>query len=91
MKAFYNDVNNFACCWLSNLMDAGEITPGVIDDRDIREISAGDLEGYDRVHLFAGIGGWERALRIAGNAIVPQVAAIFLSTCFEFFENNLQR
>ncbi|MCY4357303.1 MAG: hypothetical protein OXD01_07250 [Gammaproteobacteria bacterium] len=34
--------------------------------------------------------GRRGALMGSGNAIVPQVAAIFVSICFEYFENNLQ-
>ena len=66
MKAYYNDIDRFCCDWLSNLMDAGLITSGVIDDTDIREINAGELKGFNRVHFFAGIGGWELALNWAG-------------------------
>ena len=47
-------------------MDAGHITPGVIDDRSIEEVSARDVAEHERVHFFAGIGGWELALRISG-------------------------
>ena len=66
MRAYYNEIDGFCCAWLSNLMDAGHITPGEIDDRDIREVQARDLEGFERVHFFAGIGGWDLALNLAG-------------------------
>jgi hypothetical protein len=66
MRAFYNDTERFACDWLQHLMDAGEIMPGMIDDRSIADLSPDDLAGFERVHLFAGVGGWELALRIAG-------------------------
>ena len=66
MKAFYNDTDDFVCAWLSNLMDDGLITAGKIDDRSILDVSPDDLEGYERVHFFAGIGGWELALQYAG-------------------------
>jgi DNA (cytosine-5)-methyltransferase 1 len=66
MSAFYNDTERFACDWLQHLMDAGEIMPGKIDDRSIADLSPDDLAGFERVHLFAGIGGWELALRISG-------------------------
>ncbi len=66
MKAFYNEIDPYCCAWLSNLMDAGHITPGVICDRSIEDISPKSLLQYDRVHMFAGIAGWELALKHAG-------------------------
>jgi len=46
-------------------MDAGHITPGKIDDRPIQELTAADVIGYERVHFFAGIAGWDYALNLA--------------------------
>jgi DNA (cytosine-5)-methyltransferase 1 len=66
MTAFYNENDRFACDWLSNLMDAGLITPGKIDDRSIVAIRPDELAAYERVHFFAGIGGWDHALNLAG-------------------------
>ena len=66
MKAYYNEIDGFCCNWLSNLMDAGHITPGKIDDRSIENVSPEDLQGYERAHFFAGIAGWELALNWAG-------------------------
>lgn len=65
MQALYNDNDRFCCDWLSNLMDAGHITPGKIDDRSIADFRPQDLKGYDVVHFFAGIGGWDAALQIS--------------------------
>jgi DNA (cytosine-5)-methyltransferase 1 len=64
--AFYNEIDQQCCSWLSNLMDAGHITPGVICDRSIEDILPKSLLRYDRVHMFAGIGGWDLALNLAG-------------------------
>lgn len=47
-------------------MDAGLITPGKIDDRSIVDVSPDDVTGYERVHWFAGLGGWDYALTLAG-------------------------
>src|SRR6516225_7527999 len=66
VKAFYNEIDSYCCDWLSNLMDAGHITPGKIDDRPIQELSPDVVSGYERVHFFAGIGGWDLALDLAG-------------------------
>jgi DNA (cytosine-5)-methyltransferase 1 len=66
MIAFYNEIDDYCCAWLSNLMDAGHITPGVISNKSIEDLTPYELIGYDRVHLFAGIGVWDYALRLAG-------------------------
>jgi DNA (cytosine-5)-methyltransferase 1 len=66
MTAFYNEIDPVCCAWLSNLMDAGLITPGKIDDRSIRDVRPDDVRGYERVHFFAGIAIWDHALTEAG-------------------------
>lgn len=66
MTAYYNDTDKFCCDWLGNLIDAGHISLGVIDQRSIHELEPNDLSGYERVHLFAGIAGWDYALNLAG-------------------------
>lgn len=71
VKARYNEIDRYCCDWLSNLMDAGLITPGDIDDRSIADVSPDDVRGYDRVHWFAGTGGWDLALGIAGWGEAP--------------------
>lgn len=66
MTAYYNEIDRFCCDWLSNLMDAEMITPGKIDDRSIVDVRPDDLAGFERVHFFAGIGGWDHSLNLAG-------------------------
>jgi DNA (cytosine-5)-methyltransferase 1 len=66
MIAFYNDNDPKACVWLQALQDKDLISHGRIDNRSIAGIQAYDLQGADRVHLFAGIGGWDLALQLAG-------------------------
>ncbi len=66
MVAFYNELDPYAAQWLRNLIDAGMIAPGVVDERDIRDIRPADLAGYTQCHFFAGIGVWSYALRQAG-------------------------
>lgn len=66
IRAFYNDTDAYCCAWLSNLMDAGLITPGVISDKSIHDLTPDDVSGFNRVHAFAGIAGWELALQLAG-------------------------
>lgn len=66
MTAYYNEINQYAAQWLRNLIAAGYIADGDVDERDIKDVTADDLVGYDQCHFFAGIGGWSYALRLAG-------------------------
>jgi len=66
LTAFYNEIEPFAAQWLRNLIDAGLIAPGDVDERDIRDIKPSELAGYTQCHFFAGIGVWSYALRLAG-------------------------
>ena len=66
MAAYYNEIEPFAAAWLRNLIAAGHIAPGDVDERSITNVQPEDLRGYTQVHLFAGIGGWSLAARIAG-------------------------
>ena len=63
---YYNEIEPYAAEWLRNLIKAGEIAPGDVDERDIRDVTPAELVGYTQCHFFAGIGGWSRALRLAG-------------------------
>lgn len=66
MTSFYNEIDPFAAQWLRNLIDAGHIAPGVVDERSIEDIHPEELHGFTQCHFFAGIGGWSLALRLAG-------------------------
>jgi DNA (cytosine-5)-methyltransferase 1 len=66
MTAYYNEFDPFAAAWLRELIKAGHIAPGDVDDRSIKDVSADDLQGYTQCHFFAGIGVWSHALRSAG-------------------------
>lgn len=66
MTAYYNEIDPYAAQWLRNLIDAGHIAPGVVDERSIEDIRPSDLTGFTQVHFFAGIGVWSHALRLAG-------------------------
>lgn len=66
MTAFYNEIDPYAAQWLRNLIAAGHITPGVVDERPIQEIEPWELAGFTQCHFFAGIGIWSHALRRAG-------------------------
>jgi len=62
----YNEFDGFAAAWLGQLIQAGHIAQGTVDARDIRQLQPADLVGHRQVHLFAGIGCWSAALRLAG-------------------------
>jgi DNA (cytosine-5)-methyltransferase 1 len=62
----YNEIDPFAAAWLRELIAAGHIAPGTVDETPIQELSADALRAARRVHFFAGIGGWDYALRLAG-------------------------
>ena len=66
MAAYYNEIDPFAAQWLRNLINAGHIAPGDVDERSIKDVAIEDLRGYVQCHFFAGIGVWSHALRLAG-------------------------
>jgi DNA (cytosine-5)-methyltransferase 1 len=66
MPAYYNEIDPYAAQWLRNLIAAGHIAPGDVDERSITEVHPDDVRGYTQCHIFAGIGGWSLALRLAG-------------------------
>jgi len=66
MTAYYNENDPFAANWLRNLIKAGLVADGDVDDRSIEDVTKKDLKGYTQTHFFAGIGGWSYALRLAG-------------------------
>ena len=70
---YYNDNDKYAAQWLRNLMAAGMIPPGDVDDRSIKDVQASDLKGYIQCHLFAGLAGWAYALQLAGFPADRQV------------------
>ncbi len=75
---FYNELEPFAVAWLRNLAAAGHISPGRIDHRSIEDVRADDLEDHNRAHFFAGVGGWEQALDLAG---VPADLSVWTGSC----------
>ena len=66
MAAYYNEFDPFAAAWLRELIKAGHIPAGEVDERDMREVHPDDLRGFTQHHFFAGIGGWAYAARLAG-------------------------
>lgn len=66
MTAYYNEIDPAAAQWLRNLIEAGHIAPGYVDERSIEDVYPSDLRGFTQCHFFAGIGVWSYALRSAG-------------------------
>ncbi len=66
MSAYYNENDKFAAAWLRELIKAGLIADGEVDERSIADVTADDVRGFTQCHFFAGIGGWSYALRLAG-------------------------
>lgn len=78
MSAIYNEIDPFAARWLRNLIAAGHIAPGVVDERSVSDLVPADVAGLGQRHFFAGIAGWSLALRLAG---VPDDADVWTGSC----------
>jgi len=77
-RAYYNEHDPFAAAWLRELIKAGHIAPGDVDERSIEDVCPDELAGYVQCHFFAGIGVWSHALRLAGW---PDNRAIWTGSC----------
>lgn len=66
MTAYYNEIDPAAAQWMRNLIEAGHIAPGYVDERSIEDVYPSDLRGFTQCHFFAGVGVWSHALRSAG-------------------------
>ena len=64
--AYYNEIDPYAAQWLRNLIAAGHIAHGDVDERSVEDVKPSELVGYAQCHFFAGIGVWSHALRQAG-------------------------
>jgi DNA (cytosine-5)-methyltransferase 1 len=62
---YYNEWEAYAAQWLRNLIDAGHLPAGEVDERSIADVQGDDLRGFTQCHFFAGIGGWPLTLRLA--------------------------
>ncbi len=75
---YYNDCDPACAQWLLNLIKAGHLPPGDVDERSIKDVRADELVGYTGLHFFCGIGGWPLAARLAGW---PDSREIFTGSC----------
>jgi DNA (cytosine-5)-methyltransferase 1 len=78
VRAYYNEVDPYAAAWLRNLISAGLVPAGDVDDRSICDVHSDDLRGYGQCHFFAGLGGWAYAARLAGW---PDDRALWSGSC----------
>ena len=62
---YFNEVDPFCLEWLRKLIKAGSLGDGCIDHRSVELVEPADLAEFHEVHLFAGIGLWAKALRLA--------------------------
>ncbi|HBO2978524.1 TPA: DNA cytosine methyltransferase [Pseudomonas aeruginosa] len=76
--AYYNEIDPYAAQWLRNLIAAGHIAPGDVDERSIEDVHPDDLKHYTQCHFFAGIGVWSLALRRAGW---PDDRSVWTGSC----------
>jgi DNA (cytosine-5)-methyltransferase 1 len=60
----YNDSDRKVCAWITEIIRAGHLPEGLVDERPIEELSPDDCEGTS--HFFCGVGGWPLALALAG-------------------------
>jgi len=75
---YYNEIDPYAAQWLRNLIEAGHIAPGVVDERSIEDVLPSELANYTQCHFFAGIGIWSHALRQAG---FPDDRPVWTGSC----------
>lgn len=64
--AYYNEWDAYSAQWIRNLIKAGHIADGEVDERSIEDVHPDDIRGFCQVHMFAGIAVWSHALRSAG-------------------------
>jgi len=73
IKVYYNEWEPYCAQWLRNLIDAGHLPPGDVDERSITDVEPEELKGYSQHHFFAGIGGWALSARLAGVSDNEQI------------------
>lgn len=75
---YYNEFDPFAAAWLRELIKAGLLPKGDVDERSITDVKPDELKGYTQCHFFAGIGGWSRALQLANW---PTTRPVWTGSC----------
>jgi len=75
---YYNEIDRGAAAWIRELIADGQIQKGDVDERSIADVQPAELVGRTRCHFFAGIGGWDYALRLAGW---PEDREVWTGSC----------
>jgi len=75
---YYNEFDPKAAAWLRELIKAGLIPAGDVDERSITDVQPDELTKYTQCHFFAGIGGWPLALQLAGW---PATRPVWTGSC----------
>lgn len=84
MAAIYNEIDRNACAWLRQLIAMNKITSGNIAETSIHNMPGPwsawleEPQCFAWVHWFAGIGGWDLALQMAGW---PKHKQIWTASC----------
>ena len=65
----YNDVDEYCCQWMRNLIAAGHLPIGDVVSTSVVELNV--AQKYTQLHTFAGVGTWARAISDAG--VSPEV------------------
>lgn len=66
MTALYCEIEPYAAQWMRNLIAAGHIAPGVVDERSLEDLDPEYVSQFTQAHFCAGIAVWSLALRQAG-------------------------
>lgn len=75
MRAYYNEIDPFAAQWLRNLIAAGRIMDGDVDERSIVDVRAEDLRGLVQVLQVSSASG-----RV-GHGMSGRESTPFSATC----------
>jgi DNA (cytosine-5)-methyltransferase 1 len=75
---YYNEHDSKVAAWLRELIKAGFIPAGDVDERSIAEVKPNELRHYTQCHFFAGIGGWPLAFQLAG---IPPTQRLWSMSC----------
>ena len=51
MTAYYNENDPHAAAWLRELIKAGHIAPGIVDERSIEDVVPTDIAGFTQCQL----------------------------------------
>lgn len=69
MTSYYNEINPEAANWLRGLIEAGQIAPGIVDERSIEDVRPDELAGYAQCHFLST----SAQGLLAGSSFDPEV------------------